>query len=124
VGRKFARSFAVHRAQRLDGGEEPARGRSRSKLEGLDQFRAVPPELGIVLIDKRKGAEAFIAGKLRGLLHAGRKAFPRDNRFDGRERIAAMLAGVDQRRANLRVEPDLVVDGLALLREGPLIFVF
>jgi hypothetical protein len=35
------------------------------------------------------------------------------NCFDGRERIIALLTGLDQHCADLRIEPNLVVDGLS-----------
>ncbi|MDR8828863.1 hypothetical protein FEP83_05865 [Burkholderia multivorans] len=52
-------------------------------------------------------------GQLLGLSDASGESVPRHNGFDGLERIAAVLLGLEQGPAQFPEQPHLVVDGLA-----------
>lgn len=72
---------------------------------------------------ERERIEILIPREFSRLFHAGGETFPRHDRFDRCEWIAALLPGVDQRSSDLRVETNFVVDGFTLFGKGTLVLV-
>jgi hypothetical protein len=124
IRRHFARAISIHLPQDFNGGYEVTRDRRGPEVKGLQQERGIAPELRIVLGDKRQGIEILIAGEPLGLAHTGGEVLPRNDCFDCGEGIAALLPRGDQCGTHFRVEPHLVVDGLALFGEGAFVLVF
>ncbi len=98
--------------------EQLLAGRCGPELEGGEELRRVPADVGVTVADQGQVVEILGARELRRFLHAGEERFPRHQLLDLGERVDRLGPGLDQRLADGRVEPHLLVDRLAVLLEG------
>ena len=98
--------------------EQLLAGRRGPELEGVEEPRRVPADVGVTVADQRQVVEILGARELRGFLHAGEERFPRHQLFDPGERVDSLGLGLDQHLTDGRVEPHLFIDRLAALLEG------
>ena len=98
--------------------EQLLAGRRGPELEGVEEPRRVPADVRVTVADQRQVVEILGARELRRFLHAGEERFPRHQLLDLGERVDRLGLGLDQRLADGRVEPHLLIDRLAALLEG------
>jgi hypothetical protein len=123
VGGKLAGIGPVHLAQDVDGREQLARDGRASELERFQKRRGVPPHEAEVIDKQGEGVELFITRESLGITNARREALPRQNSLDGGEGVAAGFFGADERRTDLGVQPDFLVERLAVVGEAALVTV-
>jgi hypothetical protein len=121
VAGPLSRAARIDFAQQLDRAERCGRGWNGSELECAEEQRAEPMEHWPGA--RGEGGQIGFVGTRQafGFLDIARKLVPADRRGDRFVEVRAAIPRLDQRHAQLRQQPHLVVDGAGVPQQGVLL---
>ena len=96
----LARLALIHALQHFDAGQQLTRRRRGLHGQRPEQDWRVAPELAEAVADQSKVVEVFRPGQSLRLADTLAEHLPRDDGFNGGERVAAGLLGVQQGAAD------------------------